>query len=106
MPVLGSSMVDAENQTEFDPTMTVRALGDLDRQGLPESYENSIKKEPTHIITGAHAYHYDCSKTASIVDHVASASVNEVFSSAECIVEEDATINDCALSSSTSLHLW
>ena len=34
-------MLDAENQAEFDPTMTVRALGDLERQGLPESYQQA-----------------------------------------------------------------
>lgn len=104
MPVVESSMVDAENQTEFDTSMTVRALGDLDRQGLPESYENSVEKEPTHITTysdqdplGAlpvtsSAY----SETPPIVDYVVSASINEDFVSAECFVEGNVTINDCA----------
>lgn len=30
---------ESECQAEFDVDFTVRALGDLDRQGLPESYE-------------------------------------------------------------------
>lgn len=95
-------MVDAENQTEFDTTMTVRALGDLERQGLPESYENSVEKELVHITTGTHPLgalpvsSNDCSETPPYVDDAVSASVNEGFVPTEYI-EDNVTMNDCAL---------
>ena len=103
MSVVGSSMVDAENQTEFDTTMTVRALGDLERQGLPESYENSVEKELVHISTGTHPLgalpvsSNDYSQTPLYVDDVVSVSFNGGFVSTECIVEGNVTRNYCAL---------
>lgn len=96
-------MVDAENQTEFDTTMTVRALGDLERQGLPESYENSVEKELIHISTGTHPMgalpvsSNDCSETPPYVDDVVSASFNQDVMSTECIVDGNVAMNDCAL---------
>jgi hypothetical protein len=85
-------MIDAENQTEFDTTMTVRALGDLERQGLPESYENSVEKELIHISTGTHPM-----GALPVSSNVVSASFNQGFVSTECIVDGNVAMNDCAL---------
>jgi len=110
-------MVDAENQTEFDSNMTVRALGDLEMQGLPESYEKSIEKEPTHFTSSALesdqeemsklpmlTSNNDCHHGTSSINNNQSSSVDEGIVS-ECIVSikdtiTAASINDCALSTS------